>query len=73
MCFAAEYDKQNNIVADCTTDNDPDNCSDQRDYEKIFDLQKTHGVCAIICMVIGDDNLSTVVDFFMYTANVQTV
>ena len=48
MCFAVtaehEHDRQNDITVDSETDNDADNCSDQRDEKKVFDLQKTHGM-----------------------------
>ena len=47
LCFAVtvehEHDKQNDIIVDSETDNEADNCSDQRDEKKVFDLEKTLG------------------------------
>ena len=75
MCFAVtaehEYDKWNNIIDGSETDNEADNFSDQRDEEKVFDVEKNQGIYATICMYdSGDDNLSTVVDF--HVGNVES-
>ena len=75
MCLAVtvehEYDKQNDIIVDFETDNEADYCSDQRDEEKVFDLEKTHGICVTTCMYDnGDNNLSAVVDF--HVGNVES-
>ena len=64
MCFAVtvehEYDERNNILDNFETDN----CSDQRDEEKVLDVEKSQEFCATLCMHDnGDDKLSTVVDF----------
>lgn len=66
-----EYNKQNNSIDDSDTDNGVDSCSDQRDEEKMFDVEKSQGICVTICMYDnGDDNLSTAVDF--HVGNVES-
>ena len=75
MCFAVavehEYNKQNNSTDDSDTDNGADSCSDQRDEEKMFDVEKSQGICVTICMYDNDDdNLSAAVDF--HVGNVES-
>ena len=81
MCSAVtvehEHDKQNDIIVDSETDNEADNCSDQRDGKKVFDLEKTHGMYLCYHMHIatydnGDNNLSTSTVFDFHVGNIES-
>ena len=43
------------IIVGSETDNEADKCSDQRDDEKVFDLETCYGICATIyaCMIMA--------------------